>query len=37
MVQEIIIEIVTVVVFVIAYAVVLQWSAGKIDEEIENK
>ena len=35
--QEIVIEIVSVIIVVVVYAVVLQWSANKIDKEIENK
>ena len=37
MVQEILIEIIAIVVVVVGYALVLNWSADKIDEEIENK
>ncbi len=37
MVQEILIEVITVLVVVVVYAIVINWSADKIDEEIENK
>tara|TARA_Y100000592_G_scaffold77262_1_gene121133 strand:+ start:606 stop:719 length:114 start_codon:yes stop_codon:yes gene_type:complete len=37
MFQEILIEIITVVILVLGYAIAINWSADKIDEEIENK